>query len=145
MLAGAFLPALAPFASGIGGFLGGLFDKKKKDDQKGAAPIVKGLDAVEHAPRDTITTIEKSTQALLSPESRFLNLPADFTIPNVAPGFGSGSPTVTSGDVHNNVSLTLNVNGANQSPEQMRQIVADALRDSLGDFTYHERRNRSRT
>lgn len=126
MLAGAFMPAIAPFAAGIGGYLGGLFDKKHKDDAQAGTPIVKGLDAIERAQRETITTIQAQTDALLHPENRLLNLPSTFAIPEYRPNTGR---SITYADT-TNVTLNLTVNGA-QTPTDIQSAVEDALANAL--------------
>ena len=153
MLAGAFIPVLEPFAAGIGGFLGGLFDKKKKQDEQQAQPIVKGLDAIERAQRDTITAIQGQTQQLLAPNDRFLNLPSFFNVPQYRPGLGGtlsmptlGSPSGLP-DFSPNVAVTVNVT-TNASPQQVKKAVVDALGEAmnplLGEMIFAQRRVRSR-
>ena len=139
-IAGSFLPGIGEIIGpSIGGFLGGLFDKKKKNDAANQQPVVKGLDAVERAQRDTITAIAAQTQQLLNPQDRFLNLPSNFNVPAYAPSVG-GSPTATYGDTNNNVTVNLNVNGTSTSPDALKKIVAQAV----GEVLYEQRRNRSR-
>lgn len=72
--AGMILPVL-------GGVLAGLFGKKK-EEKPPEQPIVKGLEAIERAQRETITTIQAQTDALLNPENRLLNLPSNFNVPS---------------------------------------------------------------
>lgn len=85
---GSYVPVLGSFAAGIGGFLGGLFDKKKKEDAVTAQPVVKSLEAIERAQKETITTIKAQTNALLNPESRLIGLPSDFVLPKYNPTSG---------------------------------------------------------
>lgn len=123
----------------VGGIIGGLFGGKKDDHSRQQSdPVVKGLDAIERAQRDTITTINAQTDALLKPENRFLNLPSNFNVPDYSPAGGVGGQF--------NVKIDLNINGS--APMDMHkpigQQVGQAVRDALGEMLYNERRNRSR-
>lgn len=119
-----------PIGATIGSTLGGiagkaLFGKKEKEED----PIVKGLDAVERAQRDTITTLQQQTDSLLNPENRLLNLPSSFNVPNYNPsaGVSPGGTTVTYGDT--NVSLSVTVQGGD--PGDVQKAVERALAQTL--------------
>lgn len=116
----------------LGGFLGGKKDKKDTPEQ----PVVKGLEAIERAQRETITTIQAQTDALLKPENRLMNLPSNFNVPAYNPGglgvSGSGR-----------LAIDINVNG-NASPElhdQIADAAERAINEKLGDFLSDQRRN----
>jgi hypothetical protein len=113
--------------SAIGGLVGGLFGGRTDKHDQEIQPIVKGLEAIERAQRDTITTITAQTDALLKPENRFLNLPSNFAIPNRAPNFGG--------------SVTINIDARGMSKDDVQGAVEEAMSTTLG----MERRNRSRT
>jgi hypothetical protein len=132
-IASAYLPVLGPFGSMVGGFLGGLFDKDKKGETQ--QPIVKGLDSVERAQRETITAIQAQTEALLKPESRFMNLPSNFNVPAYNPG-PIGGTVVNAGDTVNNVKVSLTVN-SNADPEKIKRLVVEGI----GEALYDQRRN----
>src|SRR5262249_55965301 len=55
-------------AEGIGGLVGGLFGRKKKSEEV-QQPVIKGLDAIERAQKETVTAIQAQTDALLKPEN----------------------------------------------------------------------------
>jgi hypothetical protein len=78
-------------ASGVGSLFGGLFGGKKKEAEEVQQPVVKGLDAVERAQKETISAIQSQTQALLNPENRLTNLPSSFSIPAYSPVRDNGS------------------------------------------------------
>jgi hypothetical protein len=138
MLAGSVLPGgpiVGSLVAGLGGAIGGLFDKKKKPEQQ---PIIKGLDAIERAQRDTITTIAEQTDALLNPENRLLNLPSTFTVPRFNPG--GGGTTVTYGDT--NVTLQMTVSSS-QSPDDIRRLAREGVEDALGEVLASQRRSQA--
>ena len=119
----------------FGGWLGGKSDdkNKKKDD-----PVVKGLQAVERAQRETIEVIKQGNEALLKPDSRLMNLPASFRLPAYMPNFGPGGGAgrmMTR--VQNNNQVTININGGDLN--EVRQVVVETVEDLL----YSGRRNSS--
>lgn len=129
--AGALLGNLVvPGAGGIvggmlGGMFGGLFDKGQKE----APPVVRQLDAIERAQRDTISTIQAQTESLLNPANRFLNLPTDFSVPSYNPsGSASGGTTVTYGDTHVNVTFTIS---SSTSPDEIRRYAMEGVSEAL--------------
>jgi hypothetical protein len=119
---------ILPAVGGIlGSLLGGLFSKGKD----AAPPIVHSLNAIERAQKETITVIEQQTDALLHPENRWLNLPANFSVPSYNPvyGAGGGGWTVTRyGDV--NVEMSFNVTGS-VSPEEIRDYALQGITGAL--------------
>lgn len=121
-----------PIGGLIGGLAGGLigkfFDKKQKPVDR---PIIQALEAVERAQKETITTIQSQTEALLKPESRLINLPSTFNIPQYRPFSGSGGSQNTAGATVNNVQLTVNANG--MTPRDAQMMVEDALANVMTD------------
>jgi len=129
-----WVPGIGPFLPGVGAFLGGLFGKDERADNN-PPPIVKGLAAIERAQRDTITTIKAQTDSLLKPENRFFNLPSNFPLPSYNPtgavtANNTYSPTI-------NVSLNVNGNTSNITPDDIRRIAVDGMTEAL----YQSRRN----
>lgn len=122
----------------LGGLLGGLagkaFDGNKTPDAQ-----ITALQAIEHAQRETITTIERQTDSLLNPENRLLNLPTNFSLPSYMPFGGAGGGNVYNNDV--NVSIELK-----GDPErgvtlaQIRRVATEAVQDAMESGM----RNRSR-
>jgi hypothetical protein len=120
---------LVPGAGGIvggmlGGMFGGLFDKGQKE----APPVVRQLDAIERAQRDTISTIQAQTESLLNPANRFLNLPTDFSVPSYNPGSASGGTTVTYGDTNVHVTFTIS---SSTSPDEIRRYAMEGISEAL--------------
>jgi len=113
---------LGPIGSAIGGVLGGLvggaFKRNVESDKQ-----ITALERIERNTRQQIEAIENQTR-LLTPESRFLNVPAGFVVPGFRP-FG-----VSGGAVNNNA-ITINVNGGNASAAQIADEVATALTRQL--------------
>jgi hypothetical protein len=125
-----------------GGLLGGLFGGKadKKDDNTDEQqPVVQGLEALERRQVETIQTIQAQTDALLKPESRLLNLPSTFNVPNYMPNFGSGGGGGGGDTVINNPRYEFNIDGGN--PEEVRRVVEEALADSMGSVLANQRRS----
>jgi hypothetical protein len=120
------LPGVGSILGGIaGGLIGGLFGKKKRKVE----PQFVALDKIERNTRETITAIENQTSQLLSLDSRLLNVPASFVVPQFRP------PTVGGGIGANNITttisgVTINVQGAT-NPEATAQAVRKALTDDL--------------
>jgi cell wall-associated NlpC family hydrolase len=108
----------------IGGYLGGRKDAHAHDNDP---PIIKSLDAIERAQRDTITTIMAQTDALLKPENRFMNLPSTFSVPSYAPAFGPGA----GGGDTNHVAINVTVNGGN--PNEVQAAVEKAVGNVLSN------------
>lgn len=122
---------LGPIGSVLGGIAGGLIGGLFDDDKKKAGPIHQ-LEAIERAQRDTISVIERSTEDLMSPESRFLNLPSTFNVPAYAPNFGGGG-AVSIGKID------ITVHGGD--PGQVQREVEAAM----GNILYDGIQNRGRS
>jgi hypothetical protein len=124
------LPGIGGVAGGVvggmlGGMLGGMGDKKGKDN-----PVVKALDAIERAQRETIATIQIGNDALLKPENRLLNLPSGFNVPGYMPNFGGdGSSGGTSTEINQQNQITINVQGGD--PIEVRKAVEEAMANVL--------------
>jgi hypothetical protein len=121
----------------LGGKLGGLFGGKKQQEE----PAVKMLSAIERAQRETITTIQAQTDALLKPDNRFLNLPSTFNIPAYAPGIGGSGPgamSVSYGDVQVSISMP-SAPAAQLTPKEWKRLATEAVEDALSG----QRRNSS--
>jgi hypothetical protein len=131
----------------LGGLAGGLFDKG--DDDARPDPVVKGLEAVERAQRETITAITNQTDALLRPENRLLNLPSNFSaIPSYLPNFGGGvggSVPSQSMQYTDQRQITIRVNGGDLN--EVRRVVRETVEEISGEATADAisagRRNRS--
>ena len=109
-------------------------DKKNKSTN----PVIKGLDAIERAQRDTITTIQAQTDALIKPENRLLALPADFSIPGYMPSNGLGGGG--SNRVTQVAKIEINIPVQNNSnPKE----IADQVEEAVGRVLYDQNRNRS--
>lgn len=125
MLGGLAGSAILPgIGSLLGSKIGGLFGKKEKQEN----PIVRQLEAIERAQKDTITTIEGQTNALLKPESRFLNLPSTFNAPSYNPGQAVGTTNVTYGDT--NIKMEFNVS-TQHNPEDIKKLARDGVAEAL--------------
>ena len=107
--------------------LGGLFGRKSKREEV-QQPIIKGLDAIERAQRETITTIQEQTDALLNPENRLLNLPSTFSVPSYNANTGAGGPRITYGDT--NVTMNFTVN-SDHSVDDIRRIAREGVTEAL--------------
>ena len=144
-LAGKFLgKTLGSFAGPLGGIVGGtiggaifggLFGGKKKPKD----PVQKTLEAIERLQRETVTSIQSQTDALLKPENRFLNLPSNFNVPSYNPGFSGGAGVVGGPQfTHNGDQVVqIHVNGGNLA--EVRKVV----QDEVGDMLFNDRRGRS--
>jgi outer membrane lipoprotein SlyB len=123
--------------STIGAGLGKLFGKKNKDDEKEAADMGRGLTSIERAQRDTITAIQKQTDALLNPESRLFNLPSTFNMPSYMPALAAGprggSQSGGGGAVIDNsvTHLTVNVTTSASDPKEVARYVESYLADGF--------------
>lgn len=105
----------------IGGLLGGLLGGSAKKKSPDMDPQLMALERIERNTREQIDAIEVQTQ-LLTPDSRFLNVPAGFVVPNFRPGLAGNV-----GDVN------IYVYGApGQSESLIAQQVAKALQNELG-------------
>jgi hypothetical protein len=122
------LPGASILAPTIGGLIGGLFDRED-EQEKPNHPVIKALTAIERAQRETITTISQQTDALLTPESRLLNLPTSFAVPRYNPGNSAGGATVIQGDTHVNVSLSFDVSGADA--EEVKRLAMEGVEEAL--------------
>jgi hypothetical protein len=114
----------------VGGLLGGLFGKLfDRREERTTSPTISALEAIERAQKETVTTIQAQTDALLRPEARLLNLPSTFAIPQYRPNdAGSSGPNVTTlqfGDI--------NIDASGMTPQAARDMVAGALNDVLAD------------
>lgn len=119
----------------VGGLLGGGTDKKNKPTNT----VIKGLDAIERAQRDTITTIQAQTDALIKPENRLLNLPSTFNIPGYMPSSGMGGGG-GSGRVVNVDKIEINVPvQSNADPKQ----ISNAVEEAVGRVLYDQSRSRN--
>lgn len=100
---------------------------------------MKGLDAIERAQRDTITTIQAQTNALLSPESRLLNLPSTFNTPQFNPGFGTTGRGASITNIrYGETRVTVQVNvESNADPAE----IGRAVERKVGDLLSNQRRN----
>lgn len=122
-LLGTFLPIPGGSLIGsvAGGLLGGLFDHKESP-----TPVIHALQAIEHAQRETIQTIQQQTDALLNPENRLLNLPASFVLPAYNPAGVVGG----TGPVIGTLSIPVTVQGSADEATITRlqtQIRSEAL------------------
>lgn len=106
----------------LGGLLGGRGDKHEREQDQ---PVIRQLDAIERAQRETITAIESQTDALLKPENRFFGLPSNFNTPAYASAFGGG------GGIGGDVNITVQVSGSNASPAEIARAVEDAMGNAL--------------
>lgn len=132
MLAGHFIPGASAVAPMLGGLLGGLFDKDKDKPEAKENPVIKSLNAIERAQRETITTIKQQTDSLLSPESRLINMPSTFRVPNYAPSIGGGGSygnSVTYGDT--NVTVAVNVSAPGVSPDEIKRYAREGVSEAL--------------
>lgn len=111
-------PVIGPLVGGLlGGVLGGSILKKRPPVE----PQLVALEKIERNTRQQIDAIENQTE-LLKPDSRFMNVPAGFLVPNFRPGgLGTGN------------GVTINVYAApGQSETVIAQQVAKALQSELG-------------
>jgi hypothetical protein len=94
-----------------------------------ASPVINALEKIEHAQRETISTIASQTDKLLHPENRLLNLPTDFSVPAYQP-FGGGGATVSN---RYDVAVNVTVNGPADSGTvaTMKRATAEAVADAL--------------
>ena len=124
--------------AGLGGLLGGLLGGSGDKKNKSTNPVIKGLDAIERAQRETITTIQAQTDALIKPENRLLALPADFSIPGYMPSNGLGGGG--SNRVTQVAKIEINIPVQNNSnPKE----IADQVEEAVGRVLYDQNRNRS--
>jgi hypothetical protein len=119
----------------VGGALGGWLGGGKDTE---STQVYAHLDAIERATRETVTAIERQTDALISPENRLLNLPSTFNIPGYMPGFGGG------GGGGGSTSVTYEITEANQitvapvinkdmDEEEITRVVKRAVSDALSE------------
>lgn len=111
------LPGLGGLA---GGLLGGLFGSRIGKGNNDADRQISSLERIEANTRQQIQAIENQTR-MLTLDSRFMNVPTGFTVPGFRP-FGTGG-----GDVN----LTVNIRGSSGDPQQVANLVSDAIRQEL--------------
>lgn len=114
----------------LGGLFGGWLGRKADKDKEKDTPVVKGLEAVERAQKETIEVIKQGNEALLKPDSRLMNLPTSFRIPVYMPNFGPGGGagrTVTR--VQQNNQVTIQIHGGDL--DEVRQVVVETVEDLL--------------
>lgn len=68
--------------SALGGLVGGLFDKQNDTE---VPPIIRQLEAIERAQKETVSAITSQTDELLNPQGRLFNIPASFSLPPYNP------------------------------------------------------------
>jgi len=100
-----------------GGLFGGLFGKGEKPRQE---PAMAALEKIERNTAQQLDLIEVQTN-LLRLDSRFMNVPANFTVPTFRPGAAG------SGDVSINIYPQ-----PGQNPHTIAQAVVGALRGEQG-------------
>jgi hypothetical protein len=108
-----------------GGLLGGLFHKKRPPAE---APEYVALEKIERNTRETVTAVENSTKRLADLDTRFLNAPANFTVPGYRPmGVGSGGGASLFQD---NRTVQIDVHDATD-PVKVGQVIQQVLSGDL--------------
>lgn len=110
-----------------GGLLGGLIGKPKQK----VTPELGALELIERNTRESVTAIENQTK-MMELDTRFLNAPSGFTVPNLQPfGTQSGNGGAAAA-LAAPVNLTVNVSGAGD-PKAVGEAVAAEIKRQLTD------------
>src|SRR5258705_4117103 len=103
----------------IGGLLGGLLDKKPK-------PELTALEKIAANTGESITLIE-NTNRLLELQNIAFNVPTGFTLPRFGPSLFGGQSTIGGSSVN----VEVNIGGSSASPQQIGNVVAQAVANVL--------------
>lgn len=135
---GSMLPGVGPFGGLIGGMLGGiaggLFDK---DEGEGEVIPTEVFQKIERNTREAVKAFENQT-ALLQLDSRFMNVPTEFTVPGYRAGGLGGGPasaeswrSSASYSTTNAISVSVTVPAGSDGTAVGRQ-VAEEIQRQLG-------------
>ena len=122
---------LGPIGGAIGGVLGGLIGGLIKGGDEEANNQTEALQKIERNTREQIQAIQNQTQLLVL-DSRFVNVPAGFTVPQFRP-FGVGGGAGDGRGIVQQNTIEFNITAAKgEDAEVIAQQVSSALRRELG-------------